>query len=421
MTTNNSTTLRSHRPRLSTDTVHVLVGDLYGLKVLTCRELDSYDDRNFHVRVDEDLTSVHNEHLQEGLWPHGYVLKVLNSLDSQKPEVVEAKHTMTMAAAQKGFPSPRPVPSVSGQLSVLHPLAREHTTGQQDTGEEEKDGEKGEGEATTPCTEVFLIRLLEYLPGTLLASVPLTSHLSFQVGLYAARLDRMLQDVDDSKFPELRVDWNMDNVPSLRHLTRYLDDAEMARVVTEVIDAFETQVLKCESGLRTGLIHSDFNDHNILVEPETTTITTGNTTSEESPPSPAPTTAMRVCGILDFGDATKSFVLIEIAIAMAYMILMCPDDPHLDPDGMAGHALAGYLSEFPLSQQELDLLPLTICARFSQTVTFGFYRRILDPGNDYCLVHARKVWSHLRRLWLRPVHETLALWRAVARGHGVSL
>ena len=41
--------------------------------------------------------------------------------------------------------------------------------------------------------DVYLVRLMEYLPGTVLADVPLTPQLSFQVGQYAAMLDLALK------------------------------------------------------------------------------------------------------------------------------------------------------------------------------------------------------------------------------------
>ena len=44
----------------------------------------------------------------------------------------------------------------------------------------------------------------------------------------------------------------MQNVPSLRHLLRFIDDAEKVSVVTEVIEAFEQRVLMCETGLQKG-------------------------------------------------------------------------------------------------------------------------------------------------------------------------
>ena len=76
---------QSYRPELSPLTVTQLMRDLYGLHVLSCRELDSYDDRNFHVTVDTSV--VHSAHIPQ-VCPHGYVLKVLNSLDSKRPDVV---------------------------------------------------------------------------------------------------------------------------------------------------------------------------------------------------------------------------------------------------------------------------------------------------------------------------------------------
>ena len=90
--------------------------------------------------------------------------------------------------------------------------------------------------------------------------------------------------------------------------------------------------------LFAGIIHSDFNDYNILVTPV------------ESSSSSSSSSERCVCGILDFGDATKTFLLIEVAIAMTYMTLLCPSN--VDPDEMSGHALAGYLSEVRERERE---------------------------------------------------------------------
>ena len=60
------------------------------------------------------------------------------------------------------------------------------------------------------------------------------------------------QDCDDSKWPELLVDWNIQNLPSLRRLLRFIDDVEKVNVVREVIEAFEHRVLKHESELQKG-------------------------------------------------------------------------------------------------------------------------------------------------------------------------
>lgn len=85
MSTENNGSTKVYRPELTPDTVFTLTRRLYGLSVVSCHELNSYDDRNFHVMVDHE--SVDNSHLGQ-VWPQGYVFKVLNSLDSRRPDVV---------------------------------------------------------------------------------------------------------------------------------------------------------------------------------------------------------------------------------------------------------------------------------------------------------------------------------------------
>ena len=73
------------RPDMDDKLAIELVSTLYGLKVKTIKELNSYDDRNYRITVEEDHTNPHIE----TLWPHGYTLKVLNSRDSPTPHVGE--------------------------------------------------------------------------------------------------------------------------------------------------------------------------------------------------------------------------------------------------------------------------------------------------------------------------------------------
>jgi hypothetical protein len=67
------------RPEIEPKHATSLTGNIFGLRVLHIIELNSYDDRNFHVRVSENSE---NENISK-ISPDGYVLKVLNSLDSE--------------------------------------------------------------------------------------------------------------------------------------------------------------------------------------------------------------------------------------------------------------------------------------------------------------------------------------------------
>ena len=71
------------RPQTTKEDAKDLVKCLYGLEVTYIKELNSYDDKTFIVKVSEEHT---NPHLRS-IAPDGYVFKVLNSMDSQKTHI----------------------------------------------------------------------------------------------------------------------------------------------------------------------------------------------------------------------------------------------------------------------------------------------------------------------------------------------
>ena len=66
------------RPQTTEQNVQELVRELYGMTVTWIKELDSYVDRNYWVKV----ASEHNNPNVKELHQDGYILKVLNSTDS---------------------------------------------------------------------------------------------------------------------------------------------------------------------------------------------------------------------------------------------------------------------------------------------------------------------------------------------------
>ena len=70
-------------PQITLETAKKLVQDLYGLKVKSMKEINSYDDKNYRVEVESECT---NPHIQR-VCADGYILKVLNSMDSPKQHV----------------------------------------------------------------------------------------------------------------------------------------------------------------------------------------------------------------------------------------------------------------------------------------------------------------------------------------------
>lgn len=76
------------RPIITHDDVKALSERLYGISVLELTELNGYDDKNYKIiedpNVKNPLITNHSE--------YGYVLKVMNSLDTQNVSLVEAQN-----------------------------------------------------------------------------------------------------------------------------------------------------------------------------------------------------------------------------------------------------------------------------------------------------------------------------------------
>lgn len=68
------------QPDVSKEEAGRLLKRLYGMSAIKVEELSSYDDKNFHIHVDTSS--------EVNLSENGYVLKILNSLDSKFPEAI---------------------------------------------------------------------------------------------------------------------------------------------------------------------------------------------------------------------------------------------------------------------------------------------------------------------------------------------
>ncbi|XP_033757038.1 hydroxylysine kinase-like [Pecten maximus] len=360
------------RPYVDLDIVKKFVKCLYDLDVVDGKELNSYDDRNYHVIVSEETTNEHIRHV----CVHGYVLKVLNSLDSRHEDYVEAQNDMILHVAEKGIPTPRPVKNVTGKLMSLESF---------------------------PCDKKLcqnqdlrcVVRLLEYLPGRILLGVPYTMSLLSQIGHLTGRLDNALADFQHPAHTRHRRIWNLSELPDIQKFIYCIKDDHRSNLIQEVLDSFRCDVTNNYDLLKTGTLHADVNDYNVLV-------------------SEHPTNGLYdVIGILDFGDSVYSCYVFEIAIIMCYAIL---GSDVIDPIDAGGHTLAGYLLEFSLGREDLKVLKQCVCARFAQSLVMGAYSAENDPENaEYVLSTAQKGWTTLKSLWDMPKRDLYDRWDQICR------
>lgn len=105
-----------------------------------------------------------------------------------------------------------------------------------------------------------VVRLLEYQPGTIFASVPKTNNMYYQVGEFVARLDNALKYFQHDAYKRHKTLWMLESVPKLKDFLSAVKDEEKRGIVEDVIAAFEKNVLANIDQFNKGIIHGDFNE-----------------------------------------------------------------------------------------------------------------------------------------------------------------
>lgn len=368
------------RPQMTEKTAIHLVKTLYGLTVRSIKELNSYDDKNYLVQVDAEHT---NPHL-ETLWPHGYVLKVLNSMDSPKQHV-DAEHEMMRILWQNKLGCSRPVTNLNGQLC-------ERCKVWQDMENIDLSNNNA------PCG-IHMVRLMTYLPGQIFAQIPYTPDILYQVGRFAGAMDRCLQGFEHPALTQHKTIWSLQSVPGLSDFVYAIRDEENRKLIQEVLDVWGKEVEPLYEHFSKGVIHGDFNEQNIIVQPK-----------PDQDDVPDQEKKYQIYGVIDFGDAQYTYHVFEAAIGIMYMMV---ESHVIDPLLVGGHVLAGYLKERELNEWEWKALRVCIAGRFAQSLTMGEYTYSQDPGNEYVLVCAKNGWKRLRALWTMPEEQLYAGWREI--------
>ena len=136
------------------------------------------------------------------------------------------------------------------------------------------------------------------------------------------------------------------------------------------------------------MIHGDFNEQNVLVrhDPESA--------------------AVRVVGVIDFGDSERGPYIFDVAIAVTYCML---ESEAVDALDVCGHLLAGYLGRRQRAFAGVERAALwpSVAARLAQSLTMGAYTYSVEPSNSHVLATAKRGWTLLRRLWKETTREQL--------------
>lgn len=234
-----------------------------------------------------------------------YALKVAPPGDDR---AVIASQTAAMrhaTSADPGLPLQRVLPALNGEL---HPVINGRVT-----------------------------RLLTWLDGDLMIVRWPNEEQMHAAGRTLARVDRALENFHHPA-TERTFAWDMQQLLGLRELLHLAPTP----TVKAVLDRFESNVLPQLPELPHQVIHGDYHPGNVLVDPEQPDF---------------------VIGVLDFGDSVHSARVIDLAIAIAYLV---PADEPVWPT--IRPFITGYEAVIELTDLELDLLPDLIAARLVQRV-----------------------------------------------------
>lgn len=105
-----------------------------------------------------------------------------------------------------------------------------------------------------------VVRLLEYQPGTIFATVQKTNNMYYQVGEFVARLDNALKYFQHDAYKRHKSLWMLESLPKLNEFLSAVKDEEKRGIVEEVLNAFEKNVLANIDTFAKGIIHGDFNE-----------------------------------------------------------------------------------------------------------------------------------------------------------------
>jgi Ser/Thr protein kinase RdoA (MazF antagonist) len=254
---------------------------------------------------------------------------------NEKREVLEAQNAMLGHLAGKVSFCPRVVASLSGERIVIA--------------------------AMQGCAKRF-VRVVRYLPGVPLASVEQSDELLRDLGRKLGQLDRSLQDFDH---PGAHREFHWDLAQGVQ-VVRQFGTGIKADWLRDLVLGFRFGSL---NHLRKSVIHGDANDYNVLVEGD------------------------EVVGLIDFGDIVYSYTVGDLAIAVAYVML-----GKADPYAAAAPVIAGYVREFPLTNEELDSLWTLVRLRLCMSVSIAAYQQAQQPENEYLGVSQRLIVETLPRL-----------------------
>ncbi|MGB0777690.1 MAG: aminotransferase class III-fold pyridoxal phosphate-dependent enzyme [Flavobacteriaceae bacterium] len=189
------------------------------------------------------------------------------------------------------------------------------------------------------------------------------------IGKRAGKLTKQLYNLDHPQKKHL-LDWDLAQYKWLEYRIDHLE-AEDHQLVKQTLGELKG-VKDLYNSLRHSIVHNDLNEHNIILQNQ----------GFDS----------QISGIIDFGDAIYTQVVNDLAILIAYTTMKL-DYPL---DGLF-QIVKGYNKNFPLTENDLKVLPYLIKLRYCISITKARENAIKNPENDYLQISYSKAKRGLKK------------------------
>ena len=260
------------------------------------------------------------------------VLKITNSAEAVGVADFQTAALLHVAAKDPDFPVPGIRNTLSGrtETTITDADGREHTA-----------------------------RVLSWLDGIPLRFAEPRPDNAEQLGEFLARLGMALEDFEHPASDHVLL-WDMLHAGHLVKLVDHIEDEDLRENCRARLARFEDDIGTTLEGLRSQVIYNDLNASNVLVDPNNPELLTG---------------------IIDFGDMVQSPLVIDVAVAAAYL---CEEGD--DPLASIVRFLRGYTRVRKLQTDEIALLYDLIITRNIMTIVITNWRAGQHPENrDYIL------------------------------------
>ncbi|WP_088341083.1 aminotransferase class III-fold pyridoxal phosphate-dependent enzyme [Robiginitalea sediminis] len=294
----------------------------FGVRVTTHKPLEGYQDRTTLVTG------------PKGKW----ILKVHETGDEIKSRLALEARLMEHYSQSDTFAFPKPLKTLTGNDFVVH--------------------------------NGHCYRLLEFLEGSFLAEADQDAALLESFGELLGTCGHLAATFNGPGVSP-PFSWDLRHLPLSLQYQEQVSPHRTKTLIAYFAQQFETHVVPKQYSFRTGFIHNDANDWNVL------------------------TYRGKVTGLIDFGDACHSWLAADLAVGMTYA-LMGKEDPMQAAESI----LKGYARCFTLEAEEADILYLLIAGRLCISLCQSTHARKLRPDSEYVSISEAPARELLEK-WVR--------------------